>query len=46
MSKGQKSNKEEKKQPLLNAKEKRAAKQHKKEMQGAPAPFPTAPQHH
>ncbi|MCX9156296.1 hypothetical protein OPU71_09205 [Niveibacterium sp. 24ML] len=37
--KAQKSNKEQKKQPLLNPKEKRAAKQLKKDLRFAPAPF-------
>jgi len=37
--KAQKSNKEEKKQPLLSPKEKRAAKHMKKELRFSPAPF-------
>ncbi|GAA5175149.1 hypothetical protein GCM10025771_06520 [Niveibacterium umoris] len=39
MSKTQKSNREQKKQPLLSAKEKRVAKQHKKELKASPVPF-------
>lgn len=47
MSKSQKSNKEEKKKPLLTQKEKRAAKELKRHLRDMPAPFlpPAAPAH-